>query len=85
MALTKYYQKLELEYFISPVDELQNGNFGFHTFGPFRKLTPHCAAATGAKVFVYMTYIKIFFMYTAPGLYAPFENSPSWIKPLRCL
>ena len=81
MVLTEYSHKLILEYFINMVGEFQNGNFGFHTFGPLRKLTPHCAAAPGAKVLVYMTYIQFVYMYTAPGLEAPFEKSPSRIKP----
>ena len=45
-----------LKYFISAVGEFQNKelefDFGFHTFGPFRKLTRHRAATPGANVFV---------------------------------
>ena len=62
MVLTEYYQKLILKYLISAVGEFQNDflefSFGFHTFGPFRNLTRHHAAAPGAKVFVYVTYIQ---------------------------
>ena len=54
MVLTEYSQKLILKYFISAVGEFQNEflefDFGFHTFGPFRKLTWHRAVTPGAKV-----------------------------------
>ena len=76
----EYSHKLVLEYFISAVGELQNGNFGFHTFGPFRKLTPHCADAPSTKGFCLYDIYTFFYMYTAPGLYAPFKKNLSQIE-----
>ena len=81
MVLTEYFDKLILKYYRSAVGESQNSNFGFHEFETFRKLTPHRSAAPGAKVFVYVTYRKIFYMYTAPIFDAPFANSAYRIKP----
>ena len=58
----EYSQKLIRKYFISAVGEFQKVflevDLGFHEFEPFRKLTRHCAAAPGAKVFLYMPYIQ---------------------------
>ena len=81
MVLTGCYQKMILKYFISAVGEFQHGNFGFHAFGSFRKLTPQRATATGANIFVYMTYRQCVYMYTAPRIDAPITNTPSQIKP----
>ena len=68
MVLTEYSQKLILKYFISTVGESQNEllefDFGFHAFGPFRKLTRHRAATPGAKVFVL---VVVFIVLIFPG------------------
>ena len=54
MVLTEYYQILIIKYFISAVGGFQNEflvfGFGFHAFGPSRKVTRHYSAAPGAKV-----------------------------------
>ena len=62
MVLTEYDQKWILNYFISAVDRFHNKHlelyFGFHSFGPFIKLTWHRAAVPGEKAFVYTVRLK---------------------------
>ena len=43
-------------------------------FGLFRKLTRYCAAALGAKVFVYMKYRKFVYMWYSFHANRPFRN-----------
>ena len=85
MVRTEYSYKLILKYFLSAVDESQNGDFGLHAFGSFIKPTPHRAAAPGEFFFVYTTYRKFVYVYTTPGLDSPLATPPSWIKPRRRL
>ena len=78
MVITERYHKLILKYFIGTVGVLQSKilelDFGFHTFGPFRKLTRHCVAAPGATVFVFMAYIQFVFMWYSFYVFRPFRK-----------